>query len=140
ELVVAAMQGNDTARQIVALQLARDLQDAKATAAFTNLLPKALPAMQAALLGLLQQRGDPVGAPAAFALARSEDSYARVAAIAALGTLGDASAVPLLAGAAASHEETEQKAARQALIALHRGNVGAVLVAQLTEANPEVQA
>jgi HEAT repeat protein len=140
ELVVTAIQGNDTARQIVALQLARDLQDANATAAFTNLLPKASPAMQAALLGLLQQRGDAAAAPAVLELARSDDAYARIAAIAALGTLGDASAVLLLAGAAVSRDEAEQKAARQAMIALRRGKVGEALVAHLAKTDPDVQA
>src|SRR5439155_8586683 len=47
---------------------------------------------------------------------------------------------PLLAGAAVSRDEAEQKAARQALIALCRGNVGEALVAHLAKANPDVQA
>lgn len=140
DLVVAGIEGDDGARQIVALQLARDVTDPAATRAFTNLLSKATPAKQVALIGLLQQRGDVAAAPAVLALLRSADAYVRVAAITAVGTLGDAAAVPPLAEAAASRDEAEQKAARQALVALRRGDVGAALVAQLAIASPEVQA
>jgi HEAT repeat protein len=138
--ITSAIAGNDAAHQIVALQLAREVQNPKATAAFTNLLAKAEPALQAALLGLLQQRGDPAATPAILPFARSEVLYLRLAAITALGTLGDATMIPTLANAAISKDETEQKAARRALIELHRGNVGERLVAELADANPAVQA
>jgi HEAT repeat protein len=140
KLVVSGIEGSDPAKQIVALQLAREIRDPKATAAFTNMLPKASSTLQAALLGLLQQRGDPAAAPSVASLARSGDDYVRISAIAALGTLGDASAVSLLASAAASADESEQKAARQALLALRRGDIGASLLEQLSGSPPEVQA
>jgi HEAT repeat protein len=53
--------------------------------------------------------------------------------------LGDATAVPLLAAAATSRDEAEQKAARQALIALQRGEVGQAMVVQLAVASPAAQ-
>lgn len=139
DLVVSGIKGNNAAHQIVALKLAREIPNPKATAAFTNLLAKASPAMQAALIGLLQQRGDATAAPAVFALAHSEDSYVRNSALTALGTLGDADMIPFLLRATTSRDEAEQKAARQALIALRRGKVAETLVAQLTTATPEVQ-
>jgi HEAT repeat protein len=46
----------------------------------------------------------------------------------------------LLAKAATSRDEIEQKTARQALLALRRGNVGAALLEQLSGAPPDVQA
>ena len=138
--ITSAIAGNDSAHQIVALELAREVQNPKATAAFTNRLAKAAPAMQAAVIGLLQQRGDAAAAPAILALGRSEDSNVRVAAITTLGTLSDAAVIPFLAQAATSRDESEQKAARQALIALRRGPVGEKLVAELAGANAEVQA
>jgi HEAT repeat protein len=64
----------------------------------------------------------------------------RVAAINALGVLGDATTVPLLAVAAASPNSEEQKAARLALVQLHRGNLTETMVRLLPEAKPEVQA
>lgn len=140
ELFVSGIEGPDPARQITALQLAREIENPQATVAFTNLLPESSPAVQAGLLALLEQRGDSRAVPAVISLASSLDSHVRISAIAALGVLGDASVVPVLATAAASRDEPEQKAARQALIALRRGDVGRMMVSQLTVASTEVQA
>ncbi len=138
-LVTAGIKSRDTARQTAALQLAHAMPHPKATATFTNLLTKASPAMQTALIGLLQQRGDVFAAPALLTPAYSAELPVRTAAIAALGALGDATAIPLLAKAATSLDESEQKAGRQALIELRRGKVGDELVAQLSLSNPDVQ-
>ena len=138
-LITSGIESSDPAHQQAALPLARGLKDTAATSAFTHLLSNASPAMQAALIGLLQQRGDPAAAPAVTALAHSGDSYVRSTALTALGTLGDVTAIPLLAAAAASSAEAEQKAARQALIQLRRGNVADAMVAQLVSANLNVQ-
>lgn len=137
--VLAGLQSRDAARQIVALQAARTVTDPKATTAFTNLLFKAKPAMQAALLGLLQQRRDPAAASAVTRLLQSTNAYVRLTAIAALGELGDVTAIRPLAQAALSRDESEQQAARQALIALRHGNIGAALVAELETADAEAQ-
>jgi HEAT repeat protein len=140
EFIVSGVEGADLAKQAAALQVAREIENPRATVAFTNLLTKSGPEMQAALLALLEQRADSSAAPAVVALTGSADPYVRVSAIAALGVLGDASAVPLLAAVAASRDEAEQKAGRQALIALRRGDVGGMMVSQLPLASPEVQA
>ncbi len=139
-LVVQGIEGDDPARQITALQLAREVRDPAATETFCKLLPKAdSPALQAALLGLLQQRGDPAALPTVLVAVRSPDSYVRTAALAALGTLGDASVIPVLAESATSKDESEQHAARVALTQLQRGKVADALVAELVSANSEVQ-
>lgn len=138
-LVTAGLESSDLARQTAALHVARSIPDPGATITYTRLLTKTSPAMQVALLGLLQQRGDVRAAPAVVSAAQSVDTSVRVAAIAALGTLGDTTAIPILATAATSKEESEQKAGRQALIELRRGNVADALVAQLILASPEAQ-
>lgn len=137
--VTAGIKSSDPARQIAALQLAREVEDPAATDVFTNLMAKAPPALQMALLGLLQQRGDPAAAQAALTAMGSPEPAVRLAAIAALGELGDVTAIPPLAAAATSKDEAEQKAARQALIQLRRGAVGEAMVAQLVSANLNVQ-
>ena len=139
-LVTTGISGNDTAAQLAALQLARDIQDAGATQAFTELLAKSSsPALQIALLGVLSQRGDAAAAPAIASYAKSQDAAVRFAAITALDIVGDASAIPLLAEAASSADATEQKAARQALLDIRRGHVSEALIAGLATAKPEVQ-
>ncbi len=138
-LVTAGLKNSDPARQIAALQLAREVAGPAATAVFTNLLTKAPPALQMALLGVLQQRGDAAAAPAVLAAMGSPEPAVRLAAIAALGELGDVTAIPPLAAAATSKDEAEQKVARQALIQLRRGPVGDAMVAQLVSADPNLQ-
>jgi HEAT repeat protein len=71
--------------------------------------------------------------------AQSPELQVRLAAFAALGELGDVTAIPLLAAAATSSNEAEQKAARQAMTELRRGPVGETMVAQLVSADPNVQ-
>jgi len=138
-LVVAGLAGPDAAQSAAALRLAREIQDPKATAAFTNLLAQSKPLLQIALLRLLQQRGDAGAAPAVFAAAQNPEATVRIPALAALGTLGDANAVSLLANAATSKDEAEQKTARQALIELRRGDVGNTMIARLAAERSEVQ-
>lgn len=139
ELVMTGLTSSDVAQQAAALRLAVTVQDAKATAAFTHLLTKAVPPLQVALLRLLQQRGDVSAAPTVFTQAQNPDASVRVAAITALGKLGDMTSVALLANAATSQDEAEQKAARLALTELRRGNVAEAMIAQLPTANPGVQ-
>src|ERR1019366_8119411 len=92
------------------------------------------------LFGCFSQRGDTAAAPAIAAMVKSAAPEVRLAAINALGTLGDASMVPLLAVAAASSSGEEQKAARLALLDLRRGNPTETLLRLLPAAKPEVQA
>jgi len=138
--ILSSIKGSDPAKQTAALLVAREVQGPKATQSFTNLLTQTPPTMQIALLGLLQQRGDASAGPAALAAARSAERDVRVAAITALGTLGDASAISVLANGAASSDESEQKAAREALIELRLGRISEAMVARLTTARPEAQA
>lgn len=139
-LVMAGLTGADIAHQAAALRLAVEIQDPKTTAAFSKLLPKASPPLQIALLRLLQQRGDAAAAPAVFIAAQYSDADVRITAIVALGTLGDAPMVSLLANAATSREKSEQKAARQALTELRWGDVPGAMIALLPTANPGAQA
>src|ERR1035437_10280782 len=73
-------------------------------------------------------------------MVKSASPEVRLAALNALGILGDASMVPLLAVAAASSSGEEQKATRLALADLTRGNPTDTLLRLLPAAKPEVQA
>jgi HEAT repeat protein len=57
----------------------------------------------------------------------------------ALGSLGTAANVPVLAGKAAAGSPPEKRAARQALVRLHGDDVNAALVAAMDGAGPEVR-
>jgi HEAT repeat protein len=138
-LVLAALQGEDHAAQTAALQLATQLSQPQATAALAGLLAKTSPALQPALIALLQARADPVALGSVVEASRSPERQVRTAALTALGTLGDASTIPLLATTATSQTATDQTAARHALATLHRGDITAALVAHLPTSSPAAQ-
>lgn len=131
-LIAEGITSNDPAAQSAALQAAHDFKD---TAMLAGLLAKVSPTMQISLVGLLARRGDPVAMPAVAALARSADADVRAAALRALGPLGDASVVRLLAEAAVNGE----KAARQSLLELHRGDVAGAMLSELSSAKLQAE-
>jgi len=139
-LMTTAIAGGDGVRQAAALQLVHEIDDPTATASLVKLLPKVNPVVQAALIEGLAHRGHVSAGPAVAALAASDDPVVRLSAVKAVGILGDASAVPMLAKMAASSSGDIQKAARQSLVQLHRGNVTDALLAQVASAKPAVQA
>jgi HEAT repeat protein len=139
-LMIGAIMGSDGASQIAALQLVREVPGSGATTTFAALLHRVDAPVQVALIEGLVQRGDILATPGIVAMVTSAAPEARLAAIHALGILGDATTIPLLGVSAASANGEEQKAARLALIQLRRGNPTETLLRLLPAAKPEVQA
>lgn len=140
ELVRFGIQANDAPIQMAALQMARQLGNPKLTGLLCASLDQASPALQAALVEALRQRNDPSAAPSLISLIKANrDTTLTACAIAALGDLGDASAVACLAEAAARSDANQKKAARQALLDLRRGDASSAMVAQLASATPAAQ-
>jgi len=81
-----------------------------ATRAFAGALGSMKPDRQVAMLDALSARGDPAAAPSVMRLALSGQEAVRVAAIKALGVVGDAASVEMLAKAAAAGGTTGQAA------------------------------
>lgn len=134
-LMISAIRGNDAAAQGAALGLASTLGGVSTTKALSGLLATASPAVQIALLQCLQQRGDRTAAHYMIDLLSSPNSDVRMAAIAALGDLGDGRDVLMLARQAANSTGAEKAAAREALVNLRHGEVTASMVRLLgTEA------
>jgi HEAT repeat protein len=138
--MTTAILGTDKASQTAALQLVREVNAHNATLTISLLLHRVKPPVQVALLEGLTQRGDVSAASTIVVMDRSPSLEVRVAAINALGILGDATMVPLLGVAAISTNAVEQKAARLALVQLHRGNPTDALLRLLPSAKAEVQA
>ncbi|MCX6914598.1 MAG: HEAT repeat domain-containing protein, partial [Verrucomicrobia bacterium] len=139
-LMATAILGTDKASQTAALQLVREVDASKATATFSLLLHRVRLPLQVALLEGLTQRGDVSAASTIVVMDRSPSLEVRLAAINALGILGDDTMVPLLGVAATSTNAVEQKAARLALVQLNRGSPTDALLRLLPNAKPEVQA
>ena len=134
DLVKSALRGADVPARTAALETARESPDPAMTRALSGALGGAAPALKVALIEALRQRGDPAAAPALLdQLQKSDREDVRAAAVGALGEIGDDKAVGPLLIATTSRFEDEAKAARQALLVLHRGGVTRELIARLTD-------
>jgi HEAT repeat protein len=140
-LILKAISGKTGPSQVAALQAVHDPKVPVEIKALAQLLPKANPALQVALIGALAQRGDIAAANGIAKLAASSAPEVRLAALKAIGPLGDASAVPLLTDAAADAANPDFcGAARQSLLLLRRGLVTEALLRQLESTNASAQA
>jgi HEAT repeat protein len=139
ELMSNAITGADASSQGAALQVASTLEGAAVTQTLADLLPKTQPPVQIALLQCLAQRRDAAAMPAVEGQVDSPDPDVRLAAISALGDLGDGSVALLLAQKAAASTGAEKSAARQSLLDLRRGAVTGALIEAVGAAKPEVR-
>ncbi|HEY5914911.1 MAG TPA: HEAT repeat domain-containing protein [Verrucomicrobiae bacterium] len=140
ELVMKGIEGSESAAQMAALQLAREIRDPAAGPALGGLLSKSPPAVQISLIGTLSRRGEISALPAVASVAKEGTPEARIVALEALGELGDATVIPLLAETAATRTGTLQATARRSLALLSRGSVTDVLLSELTSGKPPIQA
>jgi HEAT repeat protein len=107
-----------------------------ATKRFAALLPNLPPDAQVGLLGALADRADHTARPAVLEMLKSHDEPVRVAALRALGSLGDAADVPFLGRSLAAAAGPEKAAARDGLVRLRGQAVNAAIVAELKRADP----
>jgi HEAT repeat protein len=118
--------------QAAAIRLLKRIPGTDATAVFVQQFPKLSSMAQIRVLGAFEESG---GGPAALAMvvdaANSGAAEVRTAALAALGKIGNASIVPLLAQAAATREGAEQAAARTSLYTMRGGDIDPALLSLL---------
>ncbi len=138
-MLVDAIGGTNVAKRKAALHLASRLEGTDTTRALAELLPKANPRLQIALLQCLGQRNDSAATPVVALLVDSQDPDVRLAAFTVLGGLGDESVARMLAQKAGTSTGAERNAARQALLELHRGPVTQTLLKSLGSAPAESQ-
>ncbi len=117
---------------------------AKGTAAtqqFTSMLKKLDAQGQIALLNALADRGDPSARSAILELiSSSKEDSVRAAGIAAIGSLGSASDLPLLVKTLSATSAVEQAAAKQSLIKIDGETVCPVLASESKSASPAIRA
>ncbi len=127
-MIVAALNDADKDIARVALGLARKTEGAEITEALTKAVGTAAPEQQAALLTVLAARGDKTAVDAAKGLADSADNAVSVAALRALGTLGDDAVAPFLVAKATAGKGDVKTAAQDSLAVLRGDKVDAALV------------
>jgi len=133
-IVLDILRGGDQEMQAVAIAMVKDMPGTEATKALAVELPNLSPAGQVQLLSALGDRGDVAALPAVVTAVKSRDQFVRIAALRALGQLGDDSSVNLLAGAAATATDEEQKAARDSLYRLRGSKVDQTILGGISEA------
>jgi len=134
-LICQALTSGDAGRESIALQLLPDAPGGTAaTVEFVACLGQLSPAMQVPLISALAVRRDPAARDAVEAAASSSDTAVRLAALTALGALGDASTVKLLVERTLAGAGTpEGDEARGSLLRLAAAGVDKVLAETLAE-------
>ena len=138
-IVLDILKSGDQEMQAVAIAMVKDMSGTDVTEALAKELPNLSARSQVMLLSALSDRGDAAALPAVNAAAKAEDPSVRIAALRALGQLGGAANVELLAQAAASATGDEQKAARDGLYRLRGPDVDQVILAAIPKAEPKVK-
>ncbi len=136
EIVLDILKSDEQEMQAVAIAMVKEMPGVDITKALAKELPN-LPALsQVQLLSALADRGDRVALPAVVEATRAGDESVRIAALKALGRLGDASNVTLLAQRAAATTGAEQKAARESLYRLQGSAIDETILASIPQAEP----
>lgn len=139
KMVIDALKSPDAEMQTGAIAIVRDIPGEEVTKALAQELPKLGPTAQVQLLSALADRGDVAALPAVIDSSKSQDESVRVAALKAIGQLGNASSVPLLAERAATSKGEEQKAARESLYRLRGPEVDAAILQNVPAAAAKVK-
>lgn len=131
--IVETLQGSDAALKPVAIAAVPGLQSPGASKAFAAVLPKLEPDNQFLLVQALAARGDADARDAVVAQLTMRHELVRHGLMSALGSIGDASTVPVLAQATLTAKDaSELKAIELALASLKGGEaVDQALAAQL---------
>ncbi len=141
QLVVDLLRDPDKDVRALAFEQVRsEVPGEAATKKFAELLPGLVPDTQVGLLSALAERGDSAAAPAVRdLLASSKDEPVRVAAIKALGRLGDATDLAALVKFTSADSPAEQAAARRSLIVLPGDEASTAIAKEMGNADPQLR-
>jgi HEAT repeat protein len=135
--IMQVIRGSDSDLKPVAIAAVRSLSFKRASEKFAAELPHLQPQEQVWMIDSLAARGDPAARIAIAKSLTAADAAVRRAAIMALGRVGDASSVHLLAGALANSDDPEERrAVESALIGLGGGAlVDKAIIAELKKSS-----
>ncbi|MCJ7777959.1 MAG: HEAT repeat domain-containing protein [Sedimentisphaerales bacterium] len=139
ETVLGILRSGDPQMQAVAITMIRQMQGKELTEALVKELPNLPVTGQVQLLTALGDRGDKTALPVVINVTKSKEVSIRIAALKALGQLGNASCTILLAEIAANSIGEEQKAARDSLYGLRDMEADKEILAHIPTAEPKVK-
>jgi type 1 glutamine amidotransferase/HEAT repeat protein len=138
-IVLEALKAEDPLICAAAVGLVRELPAGQDITPITRQLPRLIPERQALLLSALADTSDAKALPAVTSAAESPDEQVRIAALEAIGKLGGAADVTLLARKAATAKDQEQLAARSSLYQLKGITVDSTILDLMSGAEPDVK-
>ncbi|MGA2679194.1 MAG: HEAT repeat domain-containing protein [Sedimentisphaerales bacterium] len=139
EVVVEMLKSADKPIQTVTIATLKDVAKTDVIKAATEQMTNLGTAQQAQLISALADCGDRVALPAVQSVAKSTDTAVRIAALKAIGTLGDVTCVDMLVTTAAAKFGDEQKAAQESLYRLHGADVDEAILKKLPDAEPKAK-
>jgi HEAT repeat protein len=140
QLIIDLIKDKDRDMRALGLQQVREeAAGSAATKRFAALLPELSPDGQAGLIEALGDRGDPAAREPVLKLLGSQEAKVRAAVLRALGNLGTAADVPLLARHAAGETE-DALAARRSLGRLRGEEIGLAIIPAMNGAEATARA
>jgi len=139
KIVLDVLKSDDQEMQAVAIAMVKEMPGEEITKALAKELPNLSFASQVQLLSALGDRGDTAALLAVITAAKATDQSVRIAALRALGQLGNASTVSLLSQTAAAAAGDEQKAARESLYRLRGSKVDEAILAEIPKAEAKTK-
>lgn len=138
--IVQALKGDDPGLRNLAAQLVAETIDSTVVGRYASVLPELPAAGQVALLRGLANRSDAVARPAVVEAMQSANPEVRIAAVSALGAVGNAENVPLLIDLLGTETQGLSEAARVSLTVLKGGDVDSAIAAAVPKTAPELRA
>ncbi|HNT36866.1 MAG TPA: HEAT repeat domain-containing protein, partial [bacterium] len=138
-LMMQALGDADPKVQGRASQIGVEMPGSKATARLSALLGKSTPETRSLLLRVLGDRGDRTALKKVRRWSQDENPVVRLAALEAVGKLGDAGCVPLFAKRLASADVDERNVIRKSLDGLSGDRVNRAIIRQLPKSKPKAQ-
>jgi HEAT repeat protein len=134
-LISATLRGKDVELHAAAVQLVKDVKGMENIRAIARTFPELPSEGKTQLLAALSHHRDSELLQIVIGASSSDDASVRAAAFRALGSMGDASVVPLLLHAAATSTGSEQKEARGGLYGLNAPGVEDAIVRAVAASN-----
>jgi HEAT repeat protein len=139
DTVVEALKSGDKAIQTAAIETLKDVAKTDGVKAAAAEMPNLGAEQQMQLLAALADCGDRAVLSAVLTAVKSTDNGVRVAAMNAIGVLGDVSTVDVLVQAAASAGGAEQKAAQDGLYRLRGADIDEAIIKRIPDAEPKTK-
>jgi HEAT repeat protein len=132
-MLAETLRARNEAAFNMALVAVREVPGRGVTEVAVASLTELSPGRKAKLIGVLGERGDAAALPAVLEASQAGDVNVRVAAISALESLGDVSAVPVLIAVAARSDKETARLARATLANLPGEEIDQALLKKLTD-------